>query len=251
MGRDKKTNSNELTEEERRRQRWERFTTIAKFALLLLIVVGIPGYFLVINRDLVTRFNSYQEAVHYLQSFHGLSIAVFLAAQVFQVVVFVLPGEVFQFAAGSLFGIPLGLLLSLTGSVAGTAVAYGIARFLGKDAVRMMAGDEKMDYYIERLNSERAYIIVFLLYLIPGMPKDLLCYLAGVSDMKFRAFLLLSNLARIPGMLGSLIFGSMFMQKDYKLMIIFGIIVAVILLLCFIFKKKLMAWIDRIYEKIK
>jgi uncharacterized membrane protein YdjX (TVP38/TMEM64 family) len=111
-------------------------------------------------------------------------------------------------------------------------------------------GEERMQEYVKRLNSERAYLIVFLIYLIPGLPKDLVCYAAGMSDMKYRAFILLSTVGRIPGMCGSLLFGHMFMQKNYTGMIIVAIVAGIILLLCFLFRKRLRTWMDKVYVKI-
>jgi uncharacterized membrane protein YdjX (TVP38/TMEM64 family) len=156
----------------------------------------------------------------------------------------------FQFAAGTIFGFPLGLLYSIIGAVLGSTVTYYLARFLGKDAMELILGSEKMHYFVERLNSERAYIIVFLIYLIPGLPKDLVCYAAGISDMKFKAFIILSTAGRTPAMCGSLLFGVMYMQKNYTGMIIISAVCAVILILCFIFRKRLTGILDDIYNKI-
>jgi uncharacterized membrane protein YdjX (TVP38/TMEM64 family) len=103
---------------------------------------------------------------------------------------------------------------------------------------------------VERLNSERAYVIVFLIYLIPGLPKDLVCYVAGVSEMKYKAVLLLSTVGRIPGMCGSLLFGHMFIQENYTGMVVVGVVVVVILILCLIFREKLRSLVDRAYKKL-
>jgi uncharacterized membrane protein YdjX (TVP38/TMEM64 family) len=162
----------------------------------------------------------------------------------------VLPGQVFQFAAGSVFGFLPGLLISIAGAAIGATVTYHLAKFLGEDAMHQIFGEERMQEYVKRLNSERAYLIVFLIYLIPGLPKDLVCYAAGMSDMKYRAFILLSTVGRIPGMCGSLLFGHMFMQKNYTGMIIVAIVAGIILLLCFLFRKRLRTWMDKVYVKI-
>ena len=101
------------------------------------------------------------------------------------------------------------------------------------------------------MNSKRAYLLVFIIYLIPGIPKDLFNYAAGVSEINFKAFLILSSLGRIPGMMGSLIIGLMVRNGDYTALIIIGIAAAVIVVVAFIFRKRLMALLDMFYEKMK
>lgn len=225
--------------------------TILKFLVLILIVAGIPAYILIFQRDLLSQFRSYEDVILYMRSFKGISALVFVIAQILQVVISVLPGEVFEIAAGSLFGFPLGLLLTFIGVFLGSAAAYTIARFLGRDAVQMIVGESRMQEYMDKLNSERAYIIVFILYLLPGIPKDILCYLAGISNMKFKPFVLISSVARIPGLCGCLLFGTMYMEKNYPFMIGIVIFAGIILLICFIFRTRVMALIDRIYEKLQ
>ena len=225
--------------------------TILKFLMLILIVAGIPAYILIFQRDLLSQFRSYEDVILYMRSFKGISALVFVIAQILQVVISVLPGEVFEIAAGSLFGFPLGLLLTFIGVFLGSAAAYTIARFLGRDAVQMIVGESRMQEYMDKLNSERAYIIVFILYLLPGIPKDILCYLAGISNMKFKPFVVISSVARIPGLCGCLLFGTMYMEKNYPFMIGIVIFAGIILLICFIFRTRVMALIDRIYEKLQ
>ena len=228
----------------------KKVLTILKFIVLILIVAGIPAYILLFHKDLLSQFRSYDEVILYLRSFKGISALVFVLAQILQIVISVLPGEMFEIVAGSLFGFPLGLLLTFIGVLIGTALAYLIAHYLGRDAVCMIAGEERMHKYIDMLNSERAYIIVFILYLLPGIPKDILCYIAGISQMKFRPVLLISSVARTPGICGCLLFGTMYMEKNYTFIIGLAITAGIILLLCLIFRKRMMAMIDRIYEKI-
>lgn len=225
--------------------------SIFKLIVLLLIAVGIPAYILLWHRDILSGFQSYDDVVLYLRGYQGAGVLVFLLMQILQIVISVLPGEIFQFAAGSLFGFPLGLLLTVIGAMLGTTIVYFLAGFLGRDAVRLIAGEQRMQEYMEKLNSERAYIIVFLLYLIPGIPKDTLCYLAGISDLRFRPFLILSTAARIPGMCGSLLFGSMYMERNYSFMIGLAIVTGIIVLLCVVFRRRILTLADWIYERIR
>lgn len=224
--------------------------SILKFLLLLAIVIGIPVYILFWNQDAIEHFRSLDDTVAYLRKYKELSALIYIGAQVLQIVVSVLPGQVFQFAAGYLFGAVPGLLLSLLGAILGTSLTYFLAWFLGQDALHYFLGSERMEKYTGWLNSERAYIITFLLYLIPGLPKDLVCYAAGISRINFKAFILISISGRTPAMFGSILFGAFYMKGNYAGMIIIAVLVAILLILCFIKRKDLQSLIDSLYMKI-
>ena len=221
-----------------------------KFAVLILIVAGVPLYIYLFQRDLITDFDSLEEVIAFLREYKQYSVAVYLAAEILQIMIFILPGQVFQFAAGYLFGFLPGLFYTFIGAVLGTTITFYIARLLGSDAVHMMLGDEKSEHYMELLSSKKAYLITFLLYLIPGLPKDAVCYAAGISGIRFIPFLILSVTGRMPAMAGSIIFGAMYMKKDYAGMAVVAAVVGVICLICIIRRKQLLSYIERLYEKI-
>ena len=108
----------------------------------------------------------------------GKEFGSYVAAQIVQIIISVIPGQELQIVAGFMYGIPLAFLLSIIGAAIGTLIAFYLARWLGQDAVRMLFGDEKTDEYMRRLNSRRAITITFLIYLIPGLPKDIMSYIA-------------------------------------------------------------------------
>ena len=232
-----------MTKEEMEKgERGKRIRTISailKISALLIILVGIPAYLLIFHRDLITQLKSFDHVTSILRSYKTAGALVYLAAQVLQIVISILPGQVFQIAAGYLFGFPYGLLLSVAGVLAGTTITYYLAKFLGTDVMAWILGSDKMKRFVSMLNSERAYIIIFLIYLIPGMPKDLICYAAGISSVDFRRFLLISTVGRTPAMCGSLLFGALYRRGNYGLMITLATIITVIAAVCFFRRKQL------------
>lgn len=223
---------------------------ILKMLILIGILIGIPAYILFCQRHIITDMKSFSTIVHYLRVYKGKSYLIYIVAQILQILVSFLPGEVFQFAAGYLFGVIPGLLLSVGGAALGTGITYYVAKFLGEDALSLFIKPDKLEKYRKMMNSEKAYIATFFMYLIPGTPKDICCYIAGISDMKARPFILLSLIGRTPGMLGSLIFGAMYYNRNYRVMAVLGIIVLIIILVCFIKRKALNRFIDHLYQKI-
>ena len=155
-----------------------------------------------------------------------------------------------QFAGGYVFHFGIGFLLTMIGATIGTIMTFYIARILGKDAMYLIFGEKKLNNYIEKLNSKRALLFILVIYLIPGIPKDLFAYAIGVSNMRFMPFLIVSLVGRAPAMIGSVIMGSMFESGSYtEAVILFAI--AVILCIIGVFKhKKIHEWIDKKYVKM-
>ena len=133
-----------------------------------------------------------------LQGWGALAPLVFIGLQVLQVVVSPIPGEVTGFLGGFVFGEWLGLAYSMVGLTAGSLLAFGVGRWLGAAFVERLvspAAWKRLGFVVE---AEGA-ILCFILYLIPGLPKDILCYLFGLSPMPFWLFAVASTLGRLPG----------------------------------------------------
>jgi len=224
--------------------------SILKISVLVLIVVGIPAYIYFFHKDWITSFESFEDVVDFLKIYETQSIFVYIGLQILQVVISVLPGQVFQLAAGYLYSFFPALLYALIGAALGTMISFSLARVLGRDFVHLFFGEKNTEYYMQRLNSKRAYTIVFLLYLIPGIPKDMISYVAGISEMKFKPFVMLSVIGRLPGMMGSIMLGSMWNNGHYTGMIILGIVAVIAFVLCIVFHKKINNLIDNVYDKI-
>ena len=111
------------------------------------------------------------------------SVLFYILAQVMQIVICVIPGQWLQFTAGYMWGFWLGYLYSLIGALIGSVLTYYIARILGHDAMHLIFGEEKIKKWLVHLNSKKAVIIVFFIFLIPGVPKDLCNYVAGLSEI--------------------------------------------------------------------
>lgn len=241
-----------MSERELKKQNIERtyIISILKIILLLTIVIGIPLYIYFFHIDFIKQFESFEDVVSFLEKYETESIPIYIGLQVLQIVISVLPGQAFQLAAGYMYTFFPALIYALIGAALGTVITFAIARILGRDFVHLFFGKEKTHYYTERLNSKKGYMVVFILYLIPGLPKDMISYVAGVSDMKFDAFLLLSLVGRLPGMMGSIMIGSMWHKEEYVGMILLGILAIVAFILGLIFHKKIHEMMDNLYDKI-
>jgi uncharacterized membrane protein YdjX (TVP38/TMEM64 family) len=127
-----------------------------------------------------------------------LAPVLFMVLQALQVIVSPIPGEATGFLGGFLFGEWLGLLYSTIGLTLGSVVAFWIGRWLGERYVRNLVSKEMWDKMGFIVEAEGA-ILCFIIYAIPGLPKDMICYLFGVSPMPLWVFAVVSGLGRVPG----------------------------------------------------
>jgi len=229
----------------------EKTKTIIKAAFFVLLIVVVPLILFLTNREFFARFESIDDVENFIAGYGHLSGLVYIVFQIFQVVISVIPGEVFQVAAGYLFGPFWGVIYAIIGCLLGEAVAFGLARVLGQGFVRLFMSEEQFIKYQERLNSNRAYTLCFILYLIPGIPKDILCYVAGASEIKFLPFLIISMVGRLPGLIGSIVMGSLVDNGNYTLAAVILGIACVAAVIGFIYRNKLSDFMDRLKEKRK
>lgn len=153
-----------------------------------------------------------------------------IGIQFIQVVVFAVPGEITQIAAGYAFGAWYGFLYSVIGILLGSAFAFGFARAVGRPAMQRILGADRLARLDRQLQSRKGLAAVFVLFLFPGAPKDALSYCAGLTAMRLPVFMALSVPARTPALLLSTLFGSEAYDGDYTSMVWIAMVAGVLLL---------------------
>jgi uncharacterized membrane protein YdjX (TVP38/TMEM64 family) len=145
------------------------------------------------------RLATNREALRRLLKGHGAFAPVtFILIQAAQVVAAPIPGELTGFLGGYFFGALWGFIYSQIGLTLGSVIAFGLGHWLGQPFVRRLVKPETYDRFAF-LTETRGVLVSFVLFLIPGFPKDFLSYLLGVSPMRFLPFLLVCALGRMPG----------------------------------------------------
>lgn len=235
---------------EGRKKKIASVVSVLKLLILLGIVIGVPAYVYFSNPDLISRFNSLEEINNLLKQYKTASIFIYMGLQVFQIVVSIIPGQALQFAAGYAYHFWLGFIYSIIGVALGTVITFYLARFLGKDALHVIFGEQKFTKFVHTLNSKRSFIVLFVIFLIPGIPKDLFTYAAGVSEIRVVPFLLLSLIGRTPAMMCSILMGSMFYNGRYTGLIILGVAATVLFFVGILKRDKLVKWTDRFYTRL-
>lgn len=217
--------------------------------VLISIVVGVPLYIWFGHPEWIEQVNSLEKAELFLEGYKNESYWIYLAIQVVQIIVSVIPGQFMNMAAGWLFSFPVAFALSILGAAIGTFFTYFLSKILGQKAMRTLIEPKKYQAFLKRLNSKRAYIAVFVLYLFPGLPKDILGYVAGVSNMNFLPFLVLSLVGRTPSLAVSVMVGSMLNKQIYTGVVILSLLMVILFILGIVFRKRLLHFVDHGYAK--
>ena len=141
-------------------------------------------------------FTSQEEMTRFLSSFGPFGPLIFVFIQVVQVVIPILPGGISCLAGVVLFGSVWGFVYNYVGICIGSACAFQIARRLGMPAVERAAGNQKISRYLKWMENGTFDRLFALAIFFPMAPDDLLCFLAGVTKMSFRKFLLIILLGK-------------------------------------------------------
>ena len=124
-----------------------------------------------------------------------------------QVVIAFVPGEIVEIAAGYAFGGLLGAVVCSVGITAGSIVAMLLARRFGRRLVESLYSKRSIDSLPILNDSKKRNAMVFLLFLIPGTPKDMMTYVVGMTGMSVPLYVLLTSFARFPSIIISTLGG--------------------------------------------
>ena len=171
-----------------------------------------------------------------------------LGLQILQIVVAFLPGEPVEILCGALFGTWGGLFVCMLGCVIASALVFIISKKLGMPLLNKMFG-QKMKRFRFLNDSSQIESVTFLLFLIPGTPKDPLTYLAGVSPIKLSRFLLISTIARIPSIVTSTFVGANVQNGNFALSAVMFFVTAAVGIICIRFKKNLIQFCKTLGKK--
>lgn len=156
---------------------------------------------------------------------------IFVGMVILQVIVAFIPGEAVELAAGYSFGVIEGTALSMLGIAIGSWIIFLLVRRYGIKLVEVFFSSKDITQVRFLRSSRRTRVLVFLLMLIPGTPKDFLSYFAGLTNLKLKQWLLIVVIARLPSVLTSTLTGAAAGEERYVLA---GIMLAVTFLISFL-----------------
>ena len=174
---------------------------------------------------------------------------IMLGIQAAQVVFAIIPREPVEVLSGLLFGAIPGLILCLLGIFIGTVIIYYVVKLLGRPFVEFFISQEKLDKLSFLHDTKKLGPLVFLLFFIPGTPKDLLTYIVPLTNLKPLHFFLISTFARIPSIITSTYAGAAIYQENLWGSIIMFAVAGGLAIVGILINKKLMAYLEKRRKK--
>ena len=187
--------------------------------ILILILFSMIAYF--VGRPLMKQLRDSPETFRdYVYSHRLLGPFLMVGIMMLQVIIAIIPGGPCELAAGFVFGWLEGAVLCLIGSILASALVFLAVRKWGVKLVELFFPREKILSYSFLQNEKKLNLLSFVLFLVPGTPKDMLTYILGLTPMKLTSMLVITTLARLPAVLCSTITGSLAQKGSYIVAII-------------------------------
>lgn len=211
--------------------------------LLLVILASTPEARAEVRRwyGLVTDREWIRAAV---ESFGWAAPLVFIGIQIAQVIAAPVPGEATGFIGGYLFGTLAGFIYSTIGLSIGSLINFGIGRLLGERFVRRLVSQERFRR-MDRLVNRQGLIALFIMFLIPGFPKDYLSLALGLSTLPVKLFALMTCVGRMPGTLMLSLQGAALYDRSYGLLAVVAGASLVLILLAYRYREALYRWVEK------
>ena len=183
-------------------------TSILRLFLTLTIIFAIfvVGYFIIKYTGLWDKINSIEKLKKIVESGGVFSFIVFVILQILQTTILQIPSILVTIAGTLVFGRWTAFILSFIAVIIGSVLMFWIGRKAGRKFLNWLAGQKQSDKWIERISHGK--YLFFLMMVFPMFPDDILCVVAGVTNMSFKYFIITNIIARFIGIACTVFFGS-------------------------------------------
>jgi uncharacterized membrane protein YdjX (TVP38/TMEM64 family) len=152
-------------------------------------------------------------------------IFILFGLQILQIVVAIIPGGPVEIIAGAAYGAWAGLGICAAGCVIASSLVFITVRKFGLPLLRRFFGDKKIKTWNFLEDAKKTAMVVFILFLVPGMPKDILTWFAPLSRLSLTRFVIISAAARMPAMLSSTMMGDSMIQGNWVMVLVIFLVI--------------------------
>ena len=230
--------------EERQKSKLRQFVRI----ILGILAIG----FCVVLGILMYQFVSETARMEALMSrrpYVGRLVYVLMAF--LQVIIALIPGEPVEIAGGYVFGTIEGTILYLLGATLGSLLVFGIVRKFGMKLLELFFEKDSIGKLHFLQHSRRRTILLAFIFVVPGTPKDLLCYFAGLTDIPFRVWFWVCSVGRLPSIVTSMLGGDALETKSYMDAIVVFVVTLLLSVVGMLVYKGICRWHEHKQEKYK
>lgn len=211
---DIQVNKEEKTDKSLIRKRILSSVIIVLFLAVLVVV------FIKVGKPLVAFVTDSEQLRAWVDDNWLWSRLAYIGIIMLQIFVAVIPGEPFEIAAGYAFGAVEGTIICLIGSALGGTLVFLLVRKFGVKLVEVFISVEKMNSLKFLQDSKKRDVLIFLLFFIPGTPKDALTYFAGLTKMELKNWIIITTVAKFPAIVTSTVGGNAIGGQNYMFAII-------------------------------
>lgn len=187
-----------------------------------------------------------QEILEKIRSFGNVGWLLLIGMQILQTVLAIIPSGPIVILTGILYPPVIAILISLAGQILGALVVIGLVKLFGYSFLALFVDPEQPKKFKLLEDGKRCGVLMFSYLLLPFLPKDPIAFIVPFTKVKIRYFILIYIFARLPMTIVSVIFGNSLVSGNYIASILIGAMSFVLALLCFIFQKKLVSFLDKI-----
>lgn len=189
--------------------------------LIILIFLGVSvALFWEVGKPLVQFVSDSDRLRAWVDDNWLWSRLAYIGLVILQIVIAIIPGEPFEIGAGYAFGAIEGTIICILGSAIGGTIVFLLVKKFGVKLVEVFISIDKINSLKFLKDSKKRDILIFLLFFIPGTPKDVLCYFAGLTKMDLKTWLIITTIAKIPSIVTSTIGGNAIGMENYQFAII-------------------------------
>ncbi|WP_329379775.1 TVP38/TMEM64 family protein [Anaerofustis butyriciformans] len=204
---------------------------IALISIISIAVLVLIGIFFTLD---INKILEYAKSMP-----HGIKELFMILIVTLQIFIAFIPGEPIELAAGYMFGSVWGTIICLVGSFLGTIVVYYLVKTFGSKVINLMFKKEQIKKVEGLFEKKKNLMWIFILFLIPGTPKDVMTYLVSLTNIKLYRWLIVTTIGRIPSIITSTFITGSIREQNYLMAIIVGVITVFLVVFGFFYYKKL------------
>lgn len=220
-----------------------------KYGIIGAIILALICYILwdIIAKGPMTQFfSNREEMLKIVNDLGPLAPLAYIVLQITQTVVAPIPGNLVGGIGGLVFGW-WGVLWTTVGATIGASLVFWISRKFGRSFVEKFVKKESLEKFDFVLNSKRASLILFAIFLIPGLPDDVVCYLAGLTKVPIKRLVLIFAVGRLPAVIGNNYIGMGLGEGNYGLVAVLSVLGVLLLAIIYWQQDAIMKLLGRQY----